>query len=319
MRHIADPHFAKAHAALSSASESTSPRRPLRTAAPLPAGTAAGEDVVAFPRRTTPTTPSYYRIELHPKNDGVVQLTAGDDASVQFTPETHKRQLKMAEGTNAGNGNNNAIVRASPVIERKELKQATAAAHEAIEHDMVAAKYECDTSERHRRHRSSQQHWTISDSGRIVALPPSPNRVSTAHDYVKAAHSKPRGGKGSNDDDDLSVPPMLVKANSHGSSSTHSDCDDRSYLSANSLEREEAVEEGVEVPSPESPPRMTRSVIFQSLFQDSIGSSSRSQGTDDVHRVGRMYLFGPRREEVRQQLERREQRQVSRGVWNPAV
>ena len=52
---------------------------------------------------------------------------------------------------------------------------------------------------------------------------------------------------------------MLVKANSHGSSSSQSDCDDRSYLSANSLERAgmDAIvdEEGTEVLSLESPPR----------------------------------------------------------------
>ena len=60
----------------------------------------------------------------------------------------------------------------------------------------------------------------------------------------------------------LSIPPMLVKADSGISSSSASD---DSFLSADG--------EGAEVVSLESPPRMTRSAQPQSLFQDSFGSS----------------------------------------------
>ena len=94
-----------------------------------------------------------------------------------------------------------------------------------------------------------------------------------AHDYV---HKKAQGSV----DDDLSLPPMLVKVNSHGDSSSQSsnendddnDNDNGSYLSSNSHQNDQKLE---------SPPRMTRSIISQSLFQDSIGSSSRegSQGS----------------------------------------
>ena len=53
---------------------------------------------------------------------------------------------------------------------------------------------------------------------------------------------------------------MLVNANSHGSSSPQSDCEDRSYLCANSLMRAgmDAIvdEEGAKVLSLESPSHM---------------------------------------------------------------
>ena len=56
----------------------------------------------------------------------------------------------------------------------------------------------------------------------------------------------------------LSVPSMLVKANSHGSSYSKSGCNDRSHLSSNSAEGAgmDAIvtEEGVGVLSLESPP-----------------------------------------------------------------
>ncbi len=98
--------------------------------------------------------------------------------------------------------------------------------------------------------------------------------------------------------DHLSIPPMLVKANSGGSSSSqeseyyHNDVCNESYLATNSLMHggvnrpETPDEEGAEVISLESPPRMTR----RSLFQDIIGSSSRegSQCSSKVHVVKTM-------------------------------
>eukprot|EP00580_Thalassiosira_gravida_P008438 CAMPEP_0201638848 /NCGR_PEP_ID=MMETSP0493-20130528/17743_1 /ASSEMBLY_ACC=CAM_ASM_000838 /TAXON_ID=420259 /ORGANISM="Thalassiosira gravida, Strain GMp14c1" /LENGTH=218 /DNA_ID=CAMNT_0048112041 /DNA_START=21 /DNA_END=677 /DNA_ORIENTATION=- len=127
-----------------------------------------------------------------------------------------------------------------------------------------------------REREQPQQRWTVSDHGKIIAIPPSPSHVSTTHDYV---HKKGRGGAST---DDLSLPPMLVKANSHTDSSSQSSDDDHdandiihdddiiddhgSYLSSHSLR---------DNPNLESPPRMTRSVPYRSLFQDSIGSSSR--------------------------------------------
>ena len=74
-------------------------------------------------------------------------------------------------------------------------------------------------------------------------------------------HKKAQGSV----DDDLSLPPMLVKANSHGDSSSQSsnknnddnDNDNGSYLSSNSHQNNQKLE---------SPPQMTRSIISQSLF-----------------------------------------------------
>ena len=65
-------------------------------------------------------SPSYYKIELNPEND-TLQFTAGDDASVQFTPEVHNRQLRLdGDGFELSESlrqlsNNNGIVRASPI------------------------------------------------------------------------------------------------------------------------------------------------------------------------------------------------------------
>ena len=66
---------------------------------------------------TQVSTPSYYRIELDPENDNMVQLTAGDDLSVQFLPKVHNQQLQMA----IQDDHNTGITRALPVVERKEL------------------------------------------------------------------------------------------------------------------------------------------------------------------------------------------------------
>jgi len=272
----------------STASELTnSPHKPLKTSAPLPFSADSANDAVvssgnndgncctsSSPRTSTATatmttttmsttqvaSPSYYRIELDPENDNMVQLTAGDDSSVQFTPEVHNRQLQMA----IEDDRNKGIIRASPVVERKEMPiEATPSQHSSQRrhHEIM----------HQQQQQQPQQRWTVSGNGKIIAIPPSPSHVSMTHDYV---HKKGKGGD--NENDDLSLPPMLVKANSHGDSSSQSSADDmidnNSYISSNSLRNDRNLE---------SPPRMTRSIVSQSLFQDSIGSSSRegSQGS----------------------------------------
>mmetsp|Transcript_57733 Transcript_57733/g.122492 ORF Transcript_57733/g.122492 Transcript_57733/m.122492 type:complete len:438 (-) Transcript_57733:111-1424(-) len=302
-------------AALSSKSEGTcasSPQKELRTSAPLPAGTTStSEDRAGSPlgasasaRRTTFVTPrpSYYKIELDPDNENVVQLTAGDDSSVQFTPEVHNKQIRMVTDESK-----KPIVRASPVVEP------VIEHHEAIEHEIAAGSAKVETIRNvsddgpvpKQPHQSMK--WTVSDSGRIMAIPPSPSEVCMTHDKssspVKSGKKGRKGGYfGSGDDEDLSIPPMLVKANSGGSSSSQEsecyrdDACDESCLATNSLmhgganRSETPDEEGAEIVSLESPPRMTRAVVGQSLFQDSIGSSSRegSQCSDKLHVVKTM-------------------------------
>lgn len=249
----------------SAASDSTSANGRLRTSVPLLTGTTVSSgaeegspsSVLGSSRRTTAVRvtppPSYYKIEIDPENDEKLQLTAGDDASVQFTPELHNQRLQLAnDGFDLGESlrvrRENGIARASPVGERADRRA-------------------CGPTDYERP--PSRQRWTIGDGGAIVAVPPSPSEVSMTH--AKPSARRPRHGR----DDDLSVPPLLVKADSAGSSSSGGSSSEGSPLAGDDFVCCE--EEGAEVLALESPPRMTRSVLSPSLFQDSVsGESSRS-------------------------------------------
>ena len=63
-----------------------------------------------------------------------MQLTAGDDSSVQFTPEAHNKQIRMVTDESK-----KPIVRASPDVE-PVIKH-----HEAIEHEIAANSAKVET------------------------------------------------------------------------------------------------------------------------------------------------------------------------------
>ena len=71
----------------------------------------------------------------------MVQLTAGNDSSVQFTPEVHNRQLQMA----IQDDHNKGIILALPVVERKEL---------AIK---IQCKEDPNSQQQHHHHMHQQQ------------------------------------------------------------------------------------------------------------------------------------------------------------------
>ena len=277
--------------------------RRLDRSAPLPSGTTSGSDE-GQSSLPTPfsriTTPSYYKIELvHGHGDGgtsdkksssnnnsMVQLTSGDDASVQITPQHNQRLQLDSQPSTAGRQTH--IIRASPIVELESV--------------------EVETGD------IDDERWSISNSGRIkvVPVPPMPGGSCATNSEKGAAPLADNAYKatpvlveangsreclalsysaGTKKEDDLSVPPMLVKANSSHSFSS----DDVTV---------EEVQRSLDSPciSLESPPRMTRSFLSPSrLFRDSVsadGSStkeeeaaaSRSSGSNQSQKGGR-YSF----------------------------
>ncbi|KAL9187554.1 hypothetical protein ACHAXT_001657 [Thalassiosira profunda] len=270
------------------------------------------------PKKGKASPPSYYKIQLVDNGDdsdasgsgGMVQLTAGDDASVQIAPD-HNEGLQLAASTNSSRARRQRrIVRASPVVEH------AASGQESIEH-------EADEGVGHHIHRGSHhaheadKRWTVSDGGQIIAVPPSPSRVSMTHDYeVRRTEEKTESVSAlaspseylcappvpplmemetelladpekPTDEGDaaLSVPPRLVKANSSGSSSSEGSFVSEGHIDTMAMVDEE---EGEEV-SLESPPRMNRSLLSISLFQESLSTSSKGSraGTPPAKRVRR--------------------------------
>ncbi|KAL7548688.1 hypothetical protein ACHAWF_011954 [Thalassiosira exigua] len=259
---------------------------------------------------TTASGPSYYKIELVKEDgaEGTVRLAAGDDASVQFGPE-HNEGLLVDRPRDDGDDEREkrGIPRAAPV-----------GSLEADAADVSAS------TKRKKGERDAKQKWTISDGGKIVAIPPSPSptRLSMSGLWGKMKSSKiakasstdapsnasdsnsgsnlvrvEKGSKGEERDavcplpptsSPLSQPPQLVKVDSHGSSGSESTVPPSPLVSKkaplSAVMREEdrqvsnavSVDEGsqgqLEAVSLESPPRMNRSVVSQSLFQESDGS-----------------------------------------------
>mmetsp|Transcript_24681 Transcript_24681/g.53242 ORF Transcript_24681/g.53242 Transcript_24681/m.53242 type:complete len:443 (+) Transcript_24681:282-1610(+) len=301
------------HEALSSASEGTNAAQhaQLDRSAPLPTGgttsssssnsydasspLTASRKQSASTSTNSPTTticksktpPSYYKIELVRGGcdigggddycDNMVQLTAGDDSSVQLTPNHNDGIIQLANIAHHQDGNNssNIIIRASPIVE-----------HDAIEHLAMSFHNDIHCSQQGatgnptlctEQHNDASQQWTISDNGKIIVIPPSPSRVSMTH------LKKPRHFNNDDDHDHnassspLSMPPLLVKANSSSSSSSSDD----SFLSDTNNDHSIAKEcpPYCESESLESPPRMTRSVITPSLFFESVNGSSKGGGS----------------------------------------
>lgn len=151
------------------------------------------------------------------------------------------------------------IIRASPIVEHEAIEHGAAAADAAAWAPSEAAvKKEHDAEGEVER--PPAQRWTVSDHGRIVAVPPSPSSVAAARSKKPRRHSPAHG-------DGLDVPPLLVRASSGGSSVD-------SFLPENAKDAPCGAESGAESESLESPPRLDRSVITPSLFQDSVNGSS---------------------------------------------
>ena len=248
----------------------------------------------------------------------MVHLTSGDDSSVQLTPDHNKllqladktTSVSVSEGMSPYRSSvvklRQQLIRASPIVEheRIELEQR----HEADHHYHAATATATSVSSNNVYHQEeSEARWTISDKGNIIIIPPSPSRVSMNHQHVvpeynnhptkKSSIKSKKGGMDYGDNDSsrssYSMPPLLVKA-SHSS--------DDSFVSTNSLENSNNNGQhqkkhpdlvsggshntnsstGVSSSHPsdmlESPPRMNRSFITQSLFQDH-STSSRETGS----------------------------------------
>lgn len=262
---------------------------------------------------TPPRAPSYYKIELVQDHAGSspggqqVQLTAGDDSSVQLTPN-HNRGLQLASssvslGDGATSTRKQRIIRASPIVE-----------HEAVEHEL-----DVEAVKDGRRNGG----WTVTnnDGQIVIAMPPSPSYVANSRVAKKKelhctkelpvfeSSAKKTGKKAGvsqqpRDDGDLSVPPRLVKANSTMSHSTSSSSSsEHSFLLSQSPGGGSIGNPAQPPPLPnqgshpatmgskgsasaslESPPRMNRSVLDDSLFQDSVdsgsGEASSKEGRD---------------------------------------
>lgn len=268
--------------ALSATADSDDRERRLDRSAPLPSGTASGSDECQGTPQTPfhrVTTPSYYKIELvHGPGDdggstkesssngsGMVQLTSGDDNSVQLTPD-HNKRLQLASHSNVAR-RQALIIRASPIVELESV--------------------EVETDD------SDEKRWTISDSGKIkvAAMPPALGSACPTISGEKDPGAPPLLVGGNDGREclvspfppaakkgeavDLSVPPMLVKANSsHSSASQSSD-----------EETAEEVQRLLDSPcmSLESPPRMTRSFLSPSrLFRDSVSGDGASAKDEEA-------------------------------------
>lgn len=269
--------------ALSATADSDDKDRRLDRSAPLPSGTTSGSDECQS-SPPTPfsriTTPSYYKIELvhgngddHTSdkksgnnNNSMVQLTSGDDASVQITPQ-HNQRLQLDRQPSSARRQTD-IIRASPIVE-----------HESVE---------VETGD------IDDERWSISNSGRIkvVPVPPMPGGSCVTNSEKGAAPLADNAYKatpvlveangnrecltlsssaGTKKEDDLSVPPMLVKANSSHSSSS----DDVTVKVQRSLDSP--------CISLESPPRMTRSFLSPSrLFRDSVSADGSSMKDEEA-------------------------------------
>lgn len=202
----------------------------------------------------------------------MVQLTAGDDSSVQLTPDHNEQLIQLANVVDVNKKNN--IIRASPIVEHEAIELD----HEAHSVNVIRANGAAICASSLQQHDPSQR-WTISDNGDIIVIPPSPSRVSMTHSKKpsKTDHGHDEASSS------LSMPPSLVKANSSSDSSSSSDND--SLLSAtNDSIAKECPPSGSE--SLESPPRMTRSVITPSLFQESIEGSSKGGSTSTISANG---------------------------------
>lgn len=204
--------------------------------------------------------------------DDMVQLTAGDDSSVQLTPDHNEQLIQLANVVDVNKKNN--IIRASPIVEHEAMELD----HEADGVNVIRANGAAIRASSLQQHDPSQR-WTISDHGDIIVVPPSPSRVSMPHSKKpsKIDHGHDEASSSS------STPPSLVKANSTSDSSSSSDND--SFLSAtdDSIAKE-CPPSGSE--SLESPPRMTRSVITPSLFQESIEGSSKGGSASTISANG---------------------------------
>jgi len=248
--------------------------------------------------------PSYYKIELVRGGGGgdgdgdedcdtVVQLTAGDDSSVQLGADHNEglRLISNAEDddddrTGPRHGGHEKIIRASPIVELDAIE------HEATEE----GKGKEHEGEGETAVASRPQRWTVSDKGRIVAVPPSPSSVAAASPTKPRHHHNngrsPSKHHGDEDDKLLDIPPLMVKASCGSSSSCSSGSSSSvdSFLSEKARDdddimpgedRARAELEGAESESLESPPRLDRSVITPSLFQDSVNGSSHEKMKKD--------------------------------------
>ena len=168
------------------------------------------------PPAKTHEEPSYYKIRLVSKENGrernsnddggglriEVQLTAGDDSSVQLTPLRNRRlriahEDRMDEADYDDESDDAFVARlAAERQSRGGIALAAPVAFEAFEVEQESD-IACDAvvvegsppssyphpwaggGEEGRRRRQRRQKWTVTDDGTIVAMPPSPSHVSS--------------------------------------------------------------------------------------------------------------------------------------------
>ena len=192
--------------------------------------------------------PSYYKIEI----DGTqCQLYAGDDNSVQITPEEHNRNIQATGGPRL-----RSIDRAVPLASTRSQSPLLMEEEEVI----------AETSHDH--------NWTVSDTGAIVKVPNKSVEVAVSPEQppqseqpsvVSFNYSPQKPSSSQYNNYYYSSLPILTKASSDSGSHASS-------KSSNEL-------------LPESPPHVNRSVYEKSLFEESFSrstSSGKSRSTKAV-------------------------------------
>jgi hypothetical protein len=189
-----------------------------------------------------PTPPSYYKFEMQ---GDLVQLSAGDDNSIQITPE-HNEQIKLT-----GSKNRN-ITRASPVVESAPSSSSLPLKASDMGHK-----------------------WKVSETGDIVAVPLGSSSCSESAENYHSNTTK------SASDCKLGVPSLKDSYSSNNCSNDHQD--DTTY-SAPPLLTQASSDSGDsadnELVLPESPPPMNRSLLgHKSLFQEDGSRSSKADSS----------------------------------------
>ena len=186
--------------------------RRLDRSEPLPSGSASGgasspkhqstkQQLESSIVQLTPRVPSYYKLELtqdvDERESSIVQLTAGDDSSVHIDSD-HNRRLMLANSNvtmdssivrpQLGDGEaGQEIIRASPIKEEVGSSSSPTSS---------------------KRQSSNNQRWTVSDSGRIIAMPPSPSGLFNKVRQSSSGKQPPSPNK---KDDYSFAPPVTME------------------------------------------------------------------------------------------------------------